>query len=164
MIDHQYMPHFSKIHKKPISCFGSIHNYENAIIKPSRQIRVPLIINEWPDIQHIIASILQNETDQSRIIAKLSSHKFYSKTKEALWEEYESILRSIYILNYIDGITIRQSVRAALNRGEAYHQLYKAISYINGGRFRGNSEMEIETWGECTRFIASAVIYYNAYM
>jgi TnpA family transposase len=162
MIDHQFMPHFPSINKKPISCFGPIHAYKNAIIKPSHQIRVPLIIDEWPDVQHIIASILQNETDQSRIIAKLSSHKYYSKTKEALWE-YESILRSIYILNYIDDLTLRQSVRMALNRGESYHQIYKAISYINGGRFRGNSEREIETWGDCTRLLASAIIYYNAY-
>ena len=163
MIGHQYMPPFPSIQKKPVYCFGSLHKYDNAIIKPSKQVRESLIINEWPDIQHILASILQNETDQNVLISKLSSHKYYSKTKEALWE-YDSLLKSIYLLNYINDIQIRQGVRKALNRGEGYHQLYNAISYINGGRFRGKTELEIEVWNECTRLIASSIIYYNAYI
>jgi len=162
-IEHSYMPHFPSIWKKSIVCFGPLSQYENAIIKPDHQVREKLIIDEWPDAKHVLASILGNETDQSTIIAKLSSHQYSSKTKEALWE-YDSILRSIYILHYIDDITIRQSVRAALNRGESYHQLYKAIAHVNGGRFRGGSELEIEIWSECTRLVASAVIYYNAYI
>ena len=104
MINHQYMHHFPSIQKKSISFFGPISKYENAIIKPDHQIPEKLIAQEWPDIQHILTSILGNETDQSLIISKLSSHQYTSKTKEALWE-YDSILRSIYILNYIDDIS-----------------------------------------------------------
>jgi hypothetical protein len=34
----------------------------------------------------------------------------------------------------------------ALNRGAAYHQLRRAISDVNGDRFRGNSDEEIQLW------------------
>lgn len=162
-IDHDYFPNLPGIQKRPLYCFEPLENYSDLIIKPSQQVNQKLIIERWPDVVHILASVLQNETDISRVISKLASHQYYSKTKDALWE-YEAILRSIYILNYVDDITLRQNVRSALNRGEAYHQLYKAISYVNGGKFRGKSEVEIEIWSECTRLIASAILCYNSYI
>jgi len=78
-----------------------------------------------------------------------------------LWE-YDNILRSIYLLLYIDDVNIRRSVRTALNRGEAYHQLCRAIAMLNEGEFRGASEHELEIWNECARLVASAIIYYNS--
>jgi hypothetical protein len=36
------------------------------------------------------------------------------------------------------------NVRAALNRGEDYHQLRRIIAEANGGIFRGKSDLEIE--------------------
>lgn len=162
-IDHRFMPHFPKIQKKSIYCFENVDQYNDCIVKPTRKIRENLIVTEWPALQHIIASILQAETDQNAIIKILTSHEYHAKTKEALWE-YDGILKSLYILNYIDDVKIRQAVRAALNRGEAYHQLCRAIAYINGGRFRGTTELEMEIWNECARLIASAIIFYNAYI
>ena len=53
-------------------------------------------------------------------------------------------------------------MQKALNRGEAYHQLRRAISQVNGDRFRGNSDEEIELWNECARLMANAIIYFNS--
>ncbi len=163
IINHSFMPHFPQIQKKSIYCFGNPDEYENCIIKPTRKIREKLIISEWPTLQHIFASVLQGETDQSSIIQILSSHEYHTKTKEALWE-YDGILKSLYILNYVDNTKIGQAVRAALNRGESYHQLSRAIACINGGRFRGSTELEMEIWNECARLVASAIIFYNSYI
>ena len=84
-----------------------------------------------------------------------------SPTKDALWE-CDNILRSIYLLLYIDDVNIRKAVRTALNRGEAYHQLFRAIAMLNEGEFRGASEHELEVWNECARLVASVIIYYNS--
>lgn len=163
MLGHQFMPHFPRINKKTIYCFENLDKYSDCIVKPARKVRENLITDEWKNMQHIIASILHGETDQLSIIRLFASHDYQSRTKQAFWE-YDNILSSLHILNYVDDIRIRQAVRAALNRGEAYHQLYRAISCISGGRFRGSSELEIEIWNECTRLVASAVIFYNAYI
>ena len=50
----------------------------------------------------------------------------------------------------------------ALNRGEGYNSLYRGISLLNNGAFRGKSEIEMEIWNQCTRLIASVAHYYNA--
>jgi hypothetical protein len=53
-------------------------------------------------------------------------------------------------------------VQKALNRGEAYHRLRRAVAYVNGGKFRVKSEAEQQIWNECSRLLTNAIIYYNA--
>ncbi|MBX9598921.1 MAG: transposase [Burkholderiales bacterium] len=44
-------------------------------------------------------------------------------------------------LRYIDDITYRQNTQEALNCGESYHKLRRAISYANGAKLQDRSEM-----------------------
>ncbi|KZZ38898.1 Tn3 family transposase [Oleiphilus sp. HI0086] len=76
--------------------------------------------------------------------------------------EYNRLLKAQYLLNYIDDASLRNHVQRALNRGEAYHQLRRAISNVNGDRFRGNSDEEIQIWNESARLVANAIIYFNS--
>jgi TnpA family transposase len=105
-------------------------------------------------------SLARKETTQSTIVRKLSSHARNSRTKRALWE-YDSIHRSLYLLNYIDSPTLRQHVQKALNRGENYHQLCRAVSFASFGKLRFKTEYEQDLWSECSRLIAN-IIFYNA--
>ena len=91
---------------------------------------------------------------------KLSSYARQNQTKKALWE-LENICRTLYILDFIDDVELRQSVQKALNRGEAYHRLRRAVAYVNGGKFRVQTEAEQQIWNECSRLITNAIIYYN---
>jgi hypothetical protein len=77
-----------------------------------------------------------------------------------LWE-LDNICQTLYILDFIDDVTLRQSVQKALNRGEAYHRFRRAIAYVNAGKFRVKTEAQQQIWNECSRLIANAVIYYN---
>jgi len=119
--------------------------YKDLLIQPSRQIDIALIKREWPNLVPILVSLLSHETNQESIIKALSSHEHKSETKDALWE-LNSILKSIHLLKYIDDIEYRCNIRAALNRGEAYHQLLQKIMDVGGGEFRGMSELEVEIW------------------
>lgn len=91
---------------------------------------------------------------------KLSSYTRQNQTRKALWE-LDNICRTAYILDFIDDPELRQSVQKALNRGEAYHRMRRAISYVNSGKFRVKTEAEQQIWNECSRLIANAIIYYN---
>ena len=101
------------------------------------------------------------DTTQSTLVRKLSSHARHSRTKRALWE-YDSIHSSLHLLNYVDSPPLRQSVQKALNRGENYHQLCRAISHAGFGKLRFKTEYEQELWSECSRLIANCIIFYNA--
>lgn len=120
-----------------------------------------LIVDEWENIQRIMFSLALKTTTQSIIVGKLSAHARKNRTRRALWE-YDNIIRSLYLLDYIDSQMLRQNVRKALNRGESYHKLRRAVSYANFGKLRFKTEAEQQLWGECARLIANAIIYYNA--
>jgi len=99
-------------------------------------------------------------TPQATIVRKLSSYARQNQTKKALWE-LDALCRTLYILDFIDDPALRQSVQKALNRGEAYHRLRRAIAYVNAGKFRVKTEAEQQMGNECARLIANAIIYYN---
>lgn len=130
------------------------------LIRPSNRVDEELIISEWPNVQRILASLAQKDTAQATVVRKLSSYARQNNTKKALWE-LDNILRTIYILDFIDDVELRQSVQKALNRGEAYHRFRRAVSFINGGKFKVQTETEQQVWNDCARLIANAVIYYN---
>ena len=41
------------------------------------------------------------------------------------------------------------------------HQLQRAITHPNGGKFKGTTEYDIAIESDCSRLIANAIIYYN---
>ena len=100
-----------------------------------------LILAEEDNIQHILASLALTVTQQSVIIAKLSSYPRKNRTKKALWE--------------LDNLR-------ALNRGESYHKLVRAVAYANGGKLRVRTDQEQQLWSECSRLLANCIIYYDA--
>jgi hypothetical protein len=67
-----------------------------------------------------------------------------------------------YLLNYIDSLKLRQNIQKALNRGESYHKLKKAISYANFGKLHYKTEYEQQIWSASSRLLANCIIYYNA--
>ena len=106
-------------------------------------------------------SLALKTTTQSVIVSKLSAYRRKNRTKQALWE-FDNIIKSLYMLDYVDSPALRRNVQKALNRGESYHQLRRAIAYAHGGRFRVKSQHEQEVWNECARLIGNAVVYYNS--
>src|SRR5208283_4940487 len=116
---------------------------------------------EEDNIQHIMASLALKVTSQSVIIGKLSAYARKNRTKKALWE-LDSIHRSSYLLTYVDSVTLRRNVQRALNRGESYHKLRRAVAYAYSGRLRVKTDLEQQIWAECSRLLANCVIYYNA--
>ncbi|MCW7552653.1 transposase [Endozoicomonas gorgoniicola] len=130
-------------------------------IRLKKPINRRLIEQEWDQIQHIVCSLSRKATQQSTVIRKLSNNKRNSRTLSAL-HEYDRLIKCLYLLDYVDNKTLRQFVQQALNRGEAYHQLRKAIASVNGNLFRGGNDYQIDQWNDCARLIANSIIYYNS--
>ncbi len=162
---YQFAPRYRDLYDKVNQVlYGFLHpsQYElDWLLRPIRKINEKLIIDEWENIQRIIVSLALKTTTQSIIIGKLSAYARKNRTKRALWE-YDNIIRSLYLLEYIDSISLRRHVQKALNRGESYHKLHKAVSYANFGKLRFKTEGEQQIWNECGRLIANCIIFYNA--
>ena len=159
-----YAPCYRTLSQKTKKLYGfkPLNAYDqNYLIRPSHKANEKNILEEESHIQAIMISLVNKENALSVIIKKLCAHQRKSKTKEALWD-LNNILQSIYLLKYIDDPQLRQTVRAALNRGEAYHALRRKIGETNGLGFRGASDLEVAIWNECARLVCNAIIFYNA--
>lgn len=160
LFGYQFAPRYARFKR----IFEDLFNVEfdkELTISLKKPIKNKLIMDEWPNIQHIACSLSRKTADQSTIIKKLSNRKRHSRTLAAL-REYDRLIKCIYVLEYADDKTLRQFVQQALNRGEAYHQLRRAIASVNGNQFRGGTDYQIEQWNDCARLIANCIIYYNS--
>jgi len=133
------------------------------LIKPCRKLNEQAFIDGWDMFQRINASLALRTTTQSKIIRKLSS---FNRMNEGLlaFIEYNDLIKSIFMLDYIHLTNFKQNIQTVLNRGEGYHRLRKNISYAHDGKFQVHSQAEQIVWSECTRLIANAIIYYNTYL
>ena len=48
--------------------------------------------------------------------------------------EFDKVIMSLYMLDYIDDVHLRSIVHRTLNRGEEFHQLRAAILKVSGGQ------------------------------
>jgi len=165
LFGYQFAPRYRDIYDKVgEALYGFKHPSQYAeelILRPIRNLHPELVIEEWENIQRIMVSLALKTTTQSIIVRKLSAFARTNKTRRALWE-YDNIIRSLYLLEYIDSPPLRRNVQRALNRGENYHQLRRAVSYANFGKLRFKTEQEQQIWGECARLLTNCIIYYNA--
>jgi TnpA family transposase len=161
--NYQFAPRYKNIQEKVrTSLYGFQHprQYGDLILKPIRKINTELIREEWDNLLRIFVSLALKTTTQSIIVRKLSAYARKNKTRRALWE-YDAIFRSLYLLEFVDSPPLRRNVQRALNRGENYHQLRRAVSYANFGKLRFKNEEEQVIWSECSRLITNCIIYYN---
>lgn len=162
LFGYRFAPRYAKFSKVINSMFNVTEDADGRIqLSLKKPIRTNLIVNQWDTIQWIGTSLAQRKTDQATLVRKLSGYKSNHPLLEAL-TEYDRLLKAHYLLDYIDDESLRNHVQRALNRGEAYHQLRRAISAVNGDRFRGNSDEEIQLWNECARLLTNAIIYFNS--
>ncbi|OHT23734.1 hypothetical protein A3Q29_20190 [Providencia stuartii] len=146
---YQFSPRYARF-KRVFEEMFDVTLGEELHITLKKPIKYQLIVDEWEYIQHIICSLSRKATNQSTVVKKLSSNKRSSRTLAAL-REYDRLIKSLYVLEYVDSQTLRQFVQHALNRGEAYHQLRRAIASVNGNQFRGGNDYEVELWNDCAR-------------
>jgi TnpA family transposase len=164
LFGYQFAPRYRDIQDKVrTGLYGFRHpsQYGEMSLKPIRKINTDLIAAEGENIQRIMVSLALKTTTQNIIVGKLNAYARKNKTRRALWE-YDNIIRSLYLLNYIDSPPLRRNVQRALNRGENYHQLRRAVSHANFGKLRFKTEQEQQLWNECCRLITNCIIYYNA--
>ncbi|EPJ42954.1 MAG: transposase [Osedax symbiont Rs2] len=160
LFGYQFAPRYAKF-KNAFNDMFEVEYGDKLTLQLKKPINTSLIKREWNNIQWIICSLSRKTATQSTIIKKLSNNKKNSRTLAAL-HEYDRLIKCQYMLDYVDSKILRQFVQQALNRGEAYHQLRRAIASINGNQFKGGQDYQIDQWNDCARIIANCIIYYNS--
>lgn len=128
-------------------------------ILPDGIIDTQLITENWDEILRFVATIKLKETPASQLFRRLNS---YSKS-HPLWDalkEFGKIVKSIFILHYLDDLNLRQAVEKQMNRIESAQKFSNAVAF-GSQEFRQADREEQNIVAACRRLIKNAIICWN---
>nr|WP_274533271.1 Tn3 family transposase [Photorhabdus temperata] len=165
MFGYRFMPRFTQLantSSQKLVYFGTLADYDEYVIRPSKKAQKHQIISEWDKVLRILVSLALKKTTQANIVRKLSTTKSSNSTLKALIA-LDEIIMTDYLLGYIDDQDQRIAVQRSLNRGESYHQLTCSIAKVNGGKqLNREKESNLTINAECIRLLANIIIHHNA--
>ena len=161
-IDVDYVPSIKNVREAADDIYTAKSlDYDTGVFKPKGVINVDRIRSQRRGVTRVLLSLIMQENTQSNIIRKLNSHARYARLKAALFE-YNAIFKSIHVLNLIDDMRLRQAIRSARNRTEAYHQLQSNIRKTYNGVFQGKRIVENRVSAHAARLVANCIVAYNS--
>jgi TnpA family transposase len=116
-----FAPRIKGLKKQTIYAFKKRKLYEvNGFkILPDKYINTKLIEENWDDILRFIATIKLKDTTASQLFKRLNSYSKQHRLYRAL-KEFGRIVKSLFILNYIDDVELRQAIEKQLNWNYLY--------------------------------------------
>ncbi len=130
----EFAPRIAKIYKQRLYAFAKRSGYtkEGYKILPDGYINTELIVDNSDNILRLITSIKLKECSASQIFKRLNSYSRQHPVYQAL-KEYGKIIKTLFILKYIDDVELRRSIRRKLNKIEHSNRFSAAICFANNG-------------------------------
>ncbi|MBI1425692.1 MAG: Tn3 family transposase [Gammaproteobacteria bacterium] len=162
LLDISFAPRIKNVHKLYLYSLKNKQAYtqRDYLILPKQKINLRRIEKYWDDILRLVVSIKLGETTASQVFKRLNS---YSQDDNPLYialKEFGRIIKSLYILRYIDDPELRSAVHKQLNKGESGNKLDRALA-IGRPDYAHSTKEEQETLASCKRIIKNAIICWN---
>ncbi len=129
-------------------------------IKPSQFVSEALIVEQWDEILRFIATIKLKEATASDVFRRLNSYSKQHKLYQAL-KAFGQIIKTDFILRYLDDIDLRQAIEKQLNKVELANSLTRAVAVGNPREFVQTEKEEQEIAEACNRLIKNSIICWN---
>jgi TnpA family transposase len=118
------------------------------------------ITASWDDVLCLVATIKLKESTASDIFRRLNSysrqHGLYT-TLKALGR----IVKSTFILRYLDDVELRMAIEKQLNRIELGNRFTRAVAVGNPREFTSGDKEEQEIAEACNRLVKNAIVCWN---
>jgi TnpA family transposase len=157
-----YAPRIKNFRIQKLYLFKSRKESDRASwkITPDGYINGELIEKNWDDILRFIVTIKLKETSASDLFRRLNSYSKNHALYTAL-KGFGRILKSIFILRYIDDLDLRQSIEKQLNKVESSNRFSREVSVGNGREILQADRQEQEIAQGCKRLVKNAIVCWN---
>ena len=129
-------------------------------IRPDHKINLSLIEPYWDEVLRFVATILTKTTAAPQLLKRLNSYSKEHALYKAL-KEFGRIIKSIYILTYIDDLKLRQQVNRQWNKIELSNKFSKAVFFVDSQPFKVGSKDEQILIVACKSFIQNCIVLWN---
>jgi len=117
-------------------------------IKPAKYINRKIIEECWDDILRLLVTIKQKETTASDIFRRLNSYSKQHRLYQGL-KAFGQIIKSQFILRYLDDVELRQAIESQLNKVELANRFTRAVAVGNPREFTQGDKEEQEIVEAC---------------
>lgn len=157
-----FAPRFKNFSNQYIYAFSARQTYVNKGYKilPSRTINSTLLRQNWDDVLRFMTTIKLKETSASILFKRLSSYAKDHPLHKAI-KEFGRIIKTQFILTYIDDVELRQRIEKQLNRVELSNKFSKAVFFDKNSEFTVSTREEQEIVTACKTLIQNAIILWN---
>lgn len=162
LLGFSYAPRIKNLKKQNLYIFKSRRNVDRSEwkITPDKYVNVILIKENWDDILRLIATIKLKETTASDIFRRLNSYSKQHDLYKAL-KAFGQIVKSLFILRYLDDVELRQVIEKQLNKVELANRFTRAVAVGNPREFTQAEKEEQEIAESCNRLIKNGIICWN---
>lgn len=129
-------------------------------LKIGKTINTTIIEQNWDMIGRLTVSLLSKHCSASTLIKRLGSYEQQHPILQAL-KELDKILKTEYLLQYMDDVSLRQVIQKQLNKGENANKFARAVSWGNSGELKFASKSEQLLADVCRRLIQNTIIAWN---
>jgi TnpA family transposase len=157
-----FAPRIKNFTKSRLYAFNKRKVYQHLgyRVLPQAYINETLIVDQWDEILRFIATIQLKEATASQLFKRLNSYSRQHPLYQAL-KEFGKIIKSDFLLRYIDIVELRQVIEKQLNKGESVNKFSRALAFGNNQEFLSGEKVEQEIADSCRRLIQNAIICWN---
>ena len=119
-----------------------------------------LIENHWEDMMQVILSIKAGKLSSSLLLRKLNNYSRKNKMYRA-FQELGYVVRTLFLLEYISKIELRETITAETNKVEQYNQLCQWVSFGASELVASNDEEEMEKAIKYCDILTNSIILQN---
>ena len=161
MLGFSFAPRIKGIGKQTLYAFKPRNQgSQDWTIRPDKTINEAVILENWDEFLRLVATIKLKENTASDIFRRLNS---YSR-QHALYQTMKAfgqIIKSLFILRYVDDLELRQAIEKQLNKVELANRFTRAVAVGNPREYTQTERDEQEIAEACNRLIKNSIICWN---
>ena len=119
-----------------------------------------LIRTHWQDLMQVVLSIYTGKISSVTLLRKLGNYSRKNRLYKA-FRELGRVIRTIFLLEYIQDPKLRRQITAATNKVESYQGFSKWFFFGGDSIITTNDREEMEKRIKYNDLVANAVIFHN---
>jgi len=127
----------------------------------ANRVNVELIVAHWDDLLRLGASIHEGVVLPSLLLTKLQAFPRQNALARAL-QEHGRLVKTVFILRYLQRPEMRKRVGAQLNKGENLNGLRETVNFAHGGAIRHRQLVDQVTQALCLTLVVNCIAAFNA--
>lgn len=160
LLGFSFMPRLKALHKRRLFKFDRNHHY--GALEPlfKGTVNLELIREQWEALIRVSASLKNRIVPADVIVKRLVKFSPADRLSKAL-TELGRLVKTVYVLRYIQEEDIRRQVGKQLNRGEHRQAVARHVFFADQGEFRTGDLAQIMNKASCLSLLSNAILVWN---